>query len=618
MAIYSRIIHTCLLSLCLAASAHAASVTLRWDANAEADLAGYRISYGRTPGASEGTVDVGTATTWTLPNAADRTSYYFRVYAYNRDGEESAASAELAVTSGDTPRPAEFSLSHSRLTFGAVRAGAGLTGVTPGQPIVVTQKGATPERWTVTSSAAWLQVSPASGTGTGLFTAAIASSAALAAGVYEAPIAVTTSQGVRTVAVRLRVYDRGTTGRPFGGFDTPTDGTTDISGAIPVTGWAMDDVSVAKVEIFRDPVPGEAGLIYVGDAAFVAGARPDVERSYAEWPASDRGGWGFLLLSNMLPDVMLATATGGNGAFRLHAYAIDAEGQRVTLGSKKVSVNNRASTKPFGSIDTPTQGGIASGSAFVNFGWAISPNGTIAVDGSTLTVLVDGVPVGHPSYNHYRADIAAAFPGYANSNGAIGYHVLDTTTLANGSHTIAWVATDSLGNTAGLGSRFFTVMNATPAPVTRPGRQALTAAATATPPPARGLSARAIAALPVDDMSVEVARPAEADQAPEVVVPATVGELTVQSPEAEPLQVRLTHAAAGAGGTYEGYLVANGELRALPAGSHLDTDTGTFSWQPSAGFIGTYQLMFVRTQPDGATSRIPVQVRITPRFDVLK
>jgi hypothetical protein len=62
----------------------------------------------------------------------------------------------------------------------------------------------------------------------------------------------------------------------------------------------------------------------------------------------------------------------------------------------------------------------------------------------------------------------------------------------------------------------------------------------------------------------------------------------------------------------------NGELRALPAGSHLDTDTGTFSWQPSAGFIGTYPLLFVRTLPGGETSRIPVQVRITPRFDVSK
>ena len=70
-----------------------------------------------------------------------------------------------------------------------------------------------------------------------------------------------------------------------------------------------------------------------------------------------------------------------------------------------------------------------------------------------------------------------------------------------------------------------------------------------------------------------------------------------------------------------GAVVVLSVLLALAAGllaTRLDTDTGTFSWQPSAGFIGTYPLLFVRTLPGGETSRIPVQVRITPRFDVSK
>ena len=45
---------------------------------------------------------------------------------------------------------------------------------------------------------------------------------------------------------------------------------------------------------------------------------------------------------------------------------------------------------------------------------------------------------GHPVYNNNRSDIATLFPGYANSNGAIGYYMLNTTSLANGTHTIAW------------------------------------------------------------------------------------------------------------------------------------------------------------------------------------
>ena len=163
------------------------------------------------------------------------------------------------------------------------------------------------------------------------------------------------------VPVRLHVYAKGTSTLPFGAFDTPVDGTANVSGAIPVTGWAMDDVQVLQVQIYRDPVLSEQGLIYIGDATFVSGARPDVEAGYSQMPAADRGGWGFMLLTNMLPDVPLGQATGGNGTFRLHAYAIDAEGQAAELGAKTIAVNNRTADKPFGTIDTPSQGGTVSG-----------------------------------------------------------------------------------------------------------------------------------------------------------------------------------------------------------------------------------------------------------------
>jgi hypothetical protein len=64
---------------------------------------------------------------------------------------------------------------------------------------------------------------------------------------------------------------------------------------------------------------------------------------------------------------------------------------------------------------------------------------------------VDGVSIGHPTYSNYRADIASLFPGYANSNGAVGYFYLDTTAYKNGVHTIQWAAADSAGNIDGIG-----------------------------------------------------------------------------------------------------------------------------------------------------------------------
>jgi hypothetical protein len=96
----------------------------------------------------------------------------------------------------------------------------------------------------------------------------------------------------------------------------------------------------------------------------------------------------------------------------------------------------------------------------VNFGWALTPQpNSIDVDGSTIQVYIDNVAVGHPDYGHPRADIQALFPGYANTNTAVGAYVIDTTTLGNGLHSISWLVRDSAGNTQGIGSRFFTVSN---------------------------------------------------------------------------------------------------------------------------------------------------------------
>jgi Zn-dependent metalloprotease len=252
------------------------------------------------------------------------------------------------------------------------------------------------------------------------------------------------------------VVKKSPTQAPFGFFDTPATGTTGITGAIPVTGWALDDVLVTSLKIYRDPLTGEPtqpnGKVYIGDATFVPGARADVDNAYATYPFSYKAGWGYMLLTNFLPN-------GGNGTTTLHAYANDGENQSTLLGSKTISCSNATATKPFGTIDTPGQGETVSGT-IVDFGWALTPQpALIPVDGSTIWVYVDNVPVGHPTYNQYRADIATLFPGYANTGGAVGYFVLNTTTLANGIHTIAWIVTDNQGRADGIGSRYFWVNN---------------------------------------------------------------------------------------------------------------------------------------------------------------
>ena len=512
MATGTRILTTLLLASCVAPAADAGSVTLVWNPNKEPDLAGYKVSYGRAPGSSEAVVDVGNITTWTFATATEGTTYYFRLYAYNDDGLQSPSSVEVSTTVPSSV--STLNATPGTLIYGAVRTGTTITALTPSQSVTVAPGGLSAVAWVASTSAAWLRVSPARASGPGIATVELVPGSIPSAGVYDAAVSITTGSSTKAIAVKLHVYSGGATQAPLGAFDTPADGTRNVSGAIPVTGWAIDDVSVSKVQIFRDPVPGEPGGVYVGDATFVSGARSDIERAYGEWPVHERGGWGLLLLTNALPDVDTGAPTGGNGTFTLRAFAIDAEGHSTALGAKSFTANNRDATVPFGSIDTPPQGGTASGPAYVNFGWVVSPRSDIPTSGSTLSVLVDGLNLGRPSYNNYRSDIATSFPGLTNSNGAVGYFVLDTTKLTNGVHTISWVASDSAGNVAGLGSRYFNVLNgASAALLAASGTSTLPSGAVAGT--AVGTSTESVAEAPLENAPVEIARATAADKTPE-------------------------------------------------------------------------------------------------------
>jgi hypothetical protein len=265
--------------------------------------------------------------------------------------------------------------------------------------------------------------------------------------VYGHSTATNAFSNVQTVAVTLKAPVA-----PFGAIDTPLENST-AAGEMAVTGWAVDEGGVREVSIYRSPTPSEGtALVFIGQAVFSRGSRPDVQAAYPAYPDSDAAGWGYMVLTNMLPNQ-------GNGDVTFHAYATNYAGQTTLIGSRRVTLTNATSIRPFGSIDTPGQGEAVSG-VIINFGWALATAGrTIPFDGSTIDVYVDNVMVGHPTYNNFRADIAALFPGLANSNGAVGYFILDTRTLSNGVHTIAWIIRDDAGQASGVGSRYFRVQN---------------------------------------------------------------------------------------------------------------------------------------------------------------
>jgi hypothetical protein len=359
---------------------------------------------------------------------------------------------------------------------------------------------------------------------------------------------------------------------PFGSLDVPVNGTV-VSGAIAIGGWVLDDLRATSVSIYRNAVSGEPGTqVFIGNATLVPGARPDIEQAFPEYPYANRAGWGYMLLTNMLP-------SNGNGAFTLTAIAQDVEGNQSVLGTSTIIANNAAATRPFGTIDTPGQGDTISGGTYVNFGWALTPKPkSIPTDGSTIVVFIDGMPLGTVNYNNFRSDIASAFPDFNNSNGAVGYRTINTLLLADGIHTISWAVTDTGSVTEGIGSRYFTVSNGS----------SLFASerAPASVAPGRESSVRAVTPA-YEYVTHELDR---------IEIPLVTNN--------EPASCRVVFSGVERVGTTE---------RPLPVGSSLDRVGGRFVWHPGPGFIGTYRLSFDVGQCDGTIRHVDVNVTIRRR-----
>jgi len=368
----------------------------------------------------------------------------------------------------------------------------------------------------------------------------------------------------------VKFSNLGETEPPFGSFDTPLDGTTARS-SVPVTGWALDDTAVEKVKLYRH---SGGSLVYIGDASFVEGARPDVEAAFPEYPNNSSAGWGYMMLTNFLPG-------GGNGTYTLEAIAIDSFGRETSLGTKTFICDNANAVKPFGAIDTPPQGGTASGTDFVNWGWVLTPQpNKIPVDGSTIDVWIDGVNVGQPTYNIYRSDIATKFPDYANSQGAVGYFYLDTTAYENGVHTIQWTAKDDAGNSDGIGSRYFTINNSSSKPTPSTVKHTI--------PKTINLK------IPIEDISpVRYRKGYRQDSPLQTLFPDKDGTLTIQLKSTERLEIQFEEPVT--------------ILTPLPIGSTFDTHQHTFYWQPGPVFKGDFDFYFQNT-PGLSLKKITVRL----------
>ncbi len=248
--------------------------------------------------------------------------------------------------------------SPTKLAFAATRNAAGtLTTVTPAQDVTVTV-GDPAIAWTASANQPWVKIVEA----VGRFTVSISdpthSLASAANATATITIATTLLGTSTTVPVALTLVQGGSpTTPPFGAFDTPADGATGVTGSIAVTGWALDDLGVASVKIYRnclaDRHPRRArtstgkSVVFIGDASFLAGARPDVEALYPCIQLGNRAGWGYLLLTNMLPHVTRAGQSHAavRARSRCYAYRDRVDGNRALLGQKSITLDNDNGTQ---------------------------------------------------------------------------------------------------------------------------------------------------------------------------------------------------------------------------------------------------------------------------------
>jgi hypothetical protein len=480
-------------------------------------------------------------------------------------------------------RPPEIGVSRTELNLGYIMGSS----IQPKETFTVFNSGGGTLNWTLKNEFTYLNLSTTSGTNCEVVTLIVkAKDAGYASGKYDGVIYVSAPLADNSpMEIQVNLWVKSKASPPFGDFSTPADGSI-VRSSIPVTGWVLSDTGMESVKIHRQE--GNS-LIYIGDATFVEGARRDIEAAYPGYPMNEKAGWGYMMLTNFLPN-------GGNGIYQIHAVATDREGRETNLGSKTIFVDNANAVKPFGAIETPKEGGKASGDQQPNY---------IPEDGSTINVYVNGVNLGHPIYNIYRADIAGLFPGYANSGGAIGYFYLDTAAYEDGLHTIQWTARDGAGNSDGIGSRYFIINNACAA-----------AGNTATATTRRtSFNTEDISQIPLnvyDPVRVSKAYHRDLLAFPETIYPNHQGMIVIETRELEPLEIRF-YEQEDPNAINPGQSTLTMVSPPL-AGSVLDRDKGIFYWQPGPGFIGNYRLVFLEECRGGQLNRREIQVKILPKF----
>ncbi|MEY2483596.1 MAG: hypothetical protein QOK24_2124 [Verrucomicrobiota bacterium] len=132
---------------------------------------------------------------------------------------------------------------------------------------------------------------------------------------------------------------------PFGWIDHPAQGVAHVNNAVQIEGWALDRKQIARVTIEREPFLDDRAingrwLVELGEARIRNGSRPDVGRTFPQYPHAYRAGWSFELRREMVSTAESVRAV-------VHAVAHSVDGRSADLGKRVISFSTESVAKPY-------------------------------------------------------------------------------------------------------------------------------------------------------------------------------------------------------------------------------------------------------------------------------
>lgn len=250
----------------------------------------------------------------------------------------------------------------------------------------------------------------------------------LSDGAHTLAVTATTTEGQSTTMTASFTVANQTASNPIRlSIGLPNSSENTLSGQAAIGGWAVDnDSAISRVSVSVD------GVLWA--SAAYGGNRPDVCAVYPKGQGCPNVGWNFVLDTTMLAD----------GSHTLGITAYGAEGQHSTAETDFTTANAGATGAVHLTLENPSLQSAALMGGTVVKGWALEQSSAIT---SVLTY-VDGVLAGTATYGISRPDVCANFPGATGCPDVGWSFLLDTTKLADGSHSLAIVATAADGSRA--------------------------------------------------------------------------------------------------------------------------------------------------------------------------